>query len=302
MTVQTRIDHPSVLEKVSLFLPGGRERVSWGMWYEVINTLSSCGNIAKSILKGTDIFTNQVFAVKRRKNRHPHQTLLRRECQVYEILNGNKNFPRVHWYIELPEYHLMAMDFLGPSVDDLLHRRGRSLDAALISWVGGKVLEQLEHLHAQSLIHCHIKPRSLLFSVRDGQQQIYMVNFALARYYRDPATRQHYAFQSTNELVGSPSFASILAHYGYPCSRRDDLESLGYVLVYLCRGSLPWQSRSRKTPQDIVVEKLKITSRELCQGLPIGILEFVEYVRDLGFDTEPDYGWLRQRLCKIAET
>jgi casein kinase I homolog HRR25 len=128
--------------------------------------------------------------------------------------------------------------------------------------------------------------------------QVNVIDFGLAKKYRDPKSHMHIPYRENKNLTGTARYASINTHLGVEQSRRDDLESLGYVMMYFCRGSLPWQglkAATKKQKYDRIMEKKMTTSTEiLCRGFPNEFAIFLNYTRSLRFDDKPDYAYLRK--------
>lgn len=217
---------------------------------------------------------------------------LTREFQVYQSLREQTGFPRIYCFSEVAGYRVMVMELLGPSLEDLVVYHGRSLGLQTVSWVACTLLERIEELHEQSWIHGDIKPQNFLLDATGDQVDIVMIDLGLARRYRDPQTEEHYPARVTYTPLGTPRFASVARHCGDPCSRRDDMESLGYLLVYLCRGCLPWQgligSIDAKLEQ-ILVSKVRTSPQELCHGLSPEFLQYFKHISCLEFADKPDY-------------
>jgi hypothetical protein len=125
----------------------------------------------------------------------------------------------------------------------------------------------------------------------------------LARQFRNPATYLHAPYTTKHSFVGTLSFASVNGQQGHAQSRRDDLESLAYTIIFLARGDLPWTTDSIYNDREAVLrKKMSIVAEELCEGLPPPFSEFVSYVRSLGFDEKPDYKHLHTILLRCSET
>lgn len=128
--------------------------------------------------------------------------------------------------------------------------------------------------------------------------QVNVIDFGLAKKYRDAKTHLHIPYRENKNLTGTARYASINTHLGVEQSRRDDLESLGYVMMYFCRGSLPWQglkAATKKQKYDRIMEKKMTTSTEfLTRGFPNEFAIYLNYTRSLRFDDKPDYSYLRK--------
>jgi serine/threonine protein kinase len=121
---------------------------------------------------------------------------------------------------------------------------------------------------------------------------VHLIDFGLAKEFRDPDTNQHIPYTEAPGLTGTAVFASIHSHLGVELGRRDDLESLAYVLIYFLRGSLPWQGMQSRRRDLVVRSKQRTSIHDLCLGLPTELYTFLKYTRSLSFDDKPDYGYL----------
>ena len=135
---------------------------------------------------------------------------------------------------------------------------------------------------------------------------LYLIDFGLAKKYRSSKNLQHIQFKNNKKLTGTARYASINALRGVEQSRRDDLEAIGYVLMYFLRGSLPWQGLKVDKKEDRyrkIYEKKKITTpEELCLNYPVEFCQYITYCRNLAFEQEPDYNYLRGLFKKIMDT
>lgn len=135
-----------------------------------------------------------------------------------------------------------------------------------------------------------------------ADKKIYLIDFGLARRFRNPTTHLHIPLTRGHNLVGTIRYASINSQLGHELSRRDDLESLAYTLVYLVCGILPWQGipLSRNTNRRTAVLRRK---QELCEQscdvVPPALATFLHYTRSLAFTEKPDYDHLHALLQKL---
>lgn len=163
-----------------------------------------------------------------------------------------------------------------------------------------KQISRIEFIHSRDYIHRDIKPDNFLMGLGDRGNLVYIIDFGLAKRYRDPKSRQHIQYRTGKNLTGTARYASLNNHLGIEQSRRDDLESLGYVLMYFNRGSLPWQGLKANTKRQkyerISEKKISTTLEELCRGYPAEFIAYLTYCRELRFDEDPDYVYLRSLL------
>ncbi|CAD1472467.1 unnamed protein product, partial [Heterotrigona itama] len=154
-----------------------------------------------------------------------------------------------------------------------------------------------DYIHSRNFIHRDIKPDNFLMGLGKKGNLVYIIDFGLAKKYRDGRTHKHIPYRENKNLTGTARYASINTHLGIEQSRRDDLESLGYVLMYFNRGSLPWQglkaATKRQKYERISEKKMSTPVEELCKGYP-EFASYLRYCRGLRFEERPDYSYLRQ--------
>ncbi len=151
-------------------------------------------------------------------------------------------------------------------------------------------------MHGKGYIHRDIKPANFLIGRPPHEHTVYMVDFGLAKRYRETGSTKHIAYKEDGGMVGTLRFSSVNSQLGIEQSRRDDLESLGLMLVYLAKGSLPWQDLGHASEryQDILDKKVETPAAELCRGLEPEFATYVDYCRGLTFEADPDYAYMRQ--------
>eukprot|EP01105_Mastigella_eilhardi_P026645 TRINITY_DN779_c0_g3_i1.p1 TRINITY_DN779_c0_g3~~TRINITY_DN779_c0_g3_i1.p1 ORF type:complete len:349 (+),score=66.27 TRINITY_DN779_c0_g3_i1:331-1377(+) len=198
------------------------------------------------------------------------------------------------------DYNVMVMDILGPSLEDLFHMCGQHFSLKTVLMLADQCLRRLEYVHAKNFIHRDVKPDNFLMGVGNRSTQVYLIDFGLAKKYRDSTTHQHIPYRENKSLTGTARYASNNTHLGIEQSRRDDLESLGYILMYFCRGSLPWQGQKADNKhqkyEKIAEKKLSTTVEQLCKGYPSEFATFLTYCKSLHFEDKPDYEFLRKLL------
>lgn len=148
-------------------------------------------------------------------------------------------------------------------------------------------------MHSRNFIHRDLKPANIVMGTGRKAGVVYLIDFGLSKQFRDPKTHIHIPFSNADaahRLTGSAVFASIHSHFGQELGRRDDLESLAYILIYFLRGSLPWQNLNEE--DSLLKIKQQITAHELCHGFPVEFLNFLTYTCSLSFDDKPDYSYL----------
>ncbi|KAJ3694978.1 hypothetical protein LUZ60_000355 [Juncus effusus] len=249
------------------------------------------------IYLGTNIQTTEEVAIKLESVKTKHPQLLY-ESKIYRILQGGTGIPNVRWFGVEGDYNVLVMDLLGPSLEDLFNFCSRKLSLKTVLMLADQMINRVEFVHSKSFLHRDIKPDNFLMGLGRRANQVYVIDFGLAKKYRDTSTHQHIPYRENKNLTGTARYASVNTHLGIEQSRRDDLESLGYVLMYFLRGSLPWQglkAGTKKQKYEKISEKKVATSIEaLCRGYPTEFASYFHYCRSLRFDDKPDYSYLKR--------
>ncbi|CAI0419936.1 unnamed protein product [Linum tenue] len=254
------------------------------------------------IYLGTNVQTNEEVGIKLENVKTKHPQLLY-ESKLYKILQGGTGIPNVKWFGVEGEYNVLVMDLLGPSLEDLFNFCSRKLSLKTVLMLADQMINRVEFVHSKSFLHRDLKPDNFLMGLGRRANQVYIIDFGLAKKYRDTSTHQHIPYRENKNLTGTARYASMNTHLGIEQSRRDDLESLGYVLMYFLRGSLPWQglrAGTKKQKYEKISEKKVSTSievsfgRALCRGYPTEFASYFHYCRSLRFDDKPDYAYLKR--------
>lgn len=158
-------------------------------------------------------------------------------------------------------------------------------------------------MHSKNFLHRDIKPDNFLIGVGHRQHLIYIIDLGLAKRFRDPKTGDHIVYKDGKSLTGTARYASLNTHLGVEQSRRDDVESLGFMLMYFVRGSLPWQGMRGKTKQEkyaaIKDKKMNTSIQALCEGYPEEFAAYLDYCRQLKFTEKPDYASLKKLFKEL---
>ncbi|XP_020198582.1 casein kinase 1-like protein HD16 [Aegilops tauschii subsp. strangulata] len=215
------------------------------------------------------------------------------EWQVYDILGGIHGVPRVHYKGRQGDYFIMVMDMLGLSLWDACSNNSHTMSVEMVACIAIEAISILEKVHSKGYVHGDVKPENFLLGPpgTPEEKKLFLVDLGLATKWKDRSTGHHVEYDQRPDIFrGTVRYASVHAHLGRIGSRRDDLESLAYTLVFLLRGRLPWQGYQGENKGFLVCKKKMCTSPEsLCSFCPQPFKEFVEYVVNLKFDEEPNY-------------
>ena len=197
------------------------------------------------------------------------------------------------------------MELLGQSLEDLFQAQNKSFSIKTACMLGIQMVDRLEYLHSRKIIHRDIKPDNFCMGRGLKSHIVYILDFGLAKKYWSSSHKCHIPFITGKKLTGTARYASINALGGGEQSRKDDLESVGYIIMYFIKGSLPWQGLKVNRKEDrykkIWEKKRQTSSKELCNGFPKELENFIEYTRNLKFTEVPDYNYLRNLLKNVIK-
>ena len=264
---------------------------------------------------------NLPVSVKKEEKKPGKTPQLKTESKIYQTLlniqaddiSGIKpliqdevtGVPRFYGVGELSDCYYMIIDFLGPNLIELFNYCGcKKFTVSTVCLIALQVLNRIENIHKHHYLHRDIKPENFLIGIHEKSNVIYLIDFGLSKRYKNPKTHQHIPYREGRALTGTARYVSINTHMGIEQSRRDDLESIGYMLIYFLKGVLPWQGLKNGNEKytRIMEKKLQIPTEILCYGLPDEITYYLKYCKSLRFEDRPDYDYLRGLFIKLLGT
>ena len=265
---------------------------------------------------------NIEVAIKQEKKVNNKVPQLKMESKVYQKLlniqlgqdiSGLKvlgqeivlGVPKFYGMGELSETYYLITEFLGPNLANLFNFCGtKKFTISTVCLIAFQILNRIEYIHKNHYLHRDIKPENFCIGNEEKTNVIYLIDYGLSKRYKNSKNHQHIPYREGRSLVGTARYVSINTHLGIEPSRRDDIESIGYVLIYFLKGSLPWQGMKAggQKYQRIMEKKLQIPTEVLCYGLPDEIVYYLNYTKSLRFEERPDYDYLRNLFVRLLGT
>lgn len=280
---------------------------------ELIGTDINRYTITKYINSGSfgDVFeakhkkTGELVALKipiHNEERDGLQSLLE-EAKVYKHISDRENGIAEMKVIKYNDRKIIVMDLLGASLEELLNKHKKFNMKTIIS-LAISMISVIKHVHSKGFIHRDIKPDNFTLGYTDPTK-LYCIDFGLSKKYIK-RNGDHIPFCENKKFCGTARYSSISSHKGREQSRKDDLESIGYLLVYLYKEKLPWQgikNKDKNKRYELIGQKKDKTSVEdLCSGMPKEFTIFLKYVKNLDFDEKPHYSALKKMFYKLYKS
>ncbi|CAK91525.1 unnamed protein product (macronuclear) [Paramecium tetraurelia] len=277
--------------------------------YQIVKKLSS-GSFGVVFL-GNDLLTKQEVAIKVEKEENEEVRSLEREVQILKKLDGAEGFPKYFWSGEDQGYNILVIQLLGK---DLAYhfKQLKKFSLKTVLTLGIQAVQILERSHQKGVIHRDLKPENMILGVGREISKLYLIDFGISKIYRD-ANGKHISFKEQKSFLGTTRYASIAAHLGHELGRKDDLESLMYILLYFLRGyqviqqsrQLPWQNMVNVTDDERTkkVGEMKLSlEHELFKDQTGELQRVYDYIRRLQFKQEPNYKMILQELKRAADS
>lgn len=235
-----------------------------------------------------------------------------------------KNIPKVYKYSKKGSKNILIMELLGHSIEKLFSLCNYKFSFTSSLLIIEQMLDIIKSIHSNDIIHRDIRPEHFIYdkasssdiikpALDDGLpvdinplSKMYLIDFGVSKYFIDQETHKHIAFKNKKDFQGSAMYSSVWSHLGAEKSRRDDLDSIAFIMIYLLKGELPWQKVKAKTKKEIkntITElKVSISPMELCKGIPFEeCVRLIHYIRGLQFEEVPKYDYMRQLIAKAIE-
>ena len=269
----------------------------FGSLYKCIET--SSGNDQLAVKLETISTTNDTSSKK---------TSLYLELKVLKYLQGGIGVPRFISYGSSSEYNYLIMELLSDNLNDIFHTHNEHCSLENIINISIQMLDRIEFLHSKGFIHRDIKPENFaLGNKKSNRNIVYLIDYGLTKPFINKNTKMHIPYSEGKKFVGTLRYASPNSHFGIALSRRGDLISFTYCVMYFINGSLPWEKiKKRKdddTYADILTYKLGITSDNAYnkENIHPNLIKIVTYVMGLKFEEMPNYNYIRKLIIEIND-
>ena len=273
--------------------------------YKILTDQLLGGGSFGHVYKCLNTKTNKEYSIKVESNDSTNP-LLSHEYKILKLLEGNEGIPNPYLFKNIGGESVLIIDLLGPNLEDILQdtkTKKFTLKTCLMTL--RQVIERLKIIHKEGIIHRDLKPENLLVTknIRDGL--IYLIDFGLSKRYKDIKTDMHIPFKNDRPIAGTIRYISINTHKGFEQSRRDDIESACYIILYFLMGKLNWDGLKCKTKEEkiqkIMEKKEEFKNNKGYKNLPQSISYIFQYVYNLNFEEKPNYEYMFGVINKDLE-
>ena len=276
----------------------------------VQDVLGDIYSLEKQVGSGT--FGDVYDAIYKPENKHvalkvetkgKKSSMLESEYNIYKKLVKNgvtSGIPAIYEFTTTPKYNILSMELLSKSLDAIFIEYNKQFAINTVITLGYNMVDLLQKIHNAGFIHRDIKPNN--FMIGQKGTDLYIMDFGLSKCYLQD--NGHIPLKTDRSLVGTARYASQNVHLGLEPSRRDDLESIAYMLIYFCRGTLPWQGLKKRKGEDHIetIGNVKIATsvEKLCKHTPDCLKKFLVYTKSLAYDQTPDYEFMKNIFTEYS--
>ena len=219
------------------------------------------------------------------------------ESKIMQLMKNCTGFPTCYDFILTEQDKILIMDLLGPNLDTIMNKlpnknslKRFSFKSSLMIMI--QCLERLKSLHEKGIIHRDIKPENFVIGPKNKERIIYLIDFGLSK--KISKEKIIPTIKADRNIIGTMRYISMNTHQGYEQGKRDDLESLFYIIIYFIKGELPWQniktkSKAEKYSKIFEIKKKVTENGDLVEGLPLEMAKILEYILGLNFFEKPNY-------------
>jgi serine/threonine protein kinase len=267
-----------------------------GKKYKIIEEIGE-GSFGK-LFKAVNIFSDEYVAIKIEKKLN--KSILKLETNIYTKLKNIKGVPQLRYFGIEENFNYMVIDLLSESLEDLVKKNGK-LDLEYVLSLAIEGITVLENIHNKCIIHRDIKPDNLMLGFKQYRNKIHLIDFGLSRYYINE-NGSHKEISYNKKLIGTAKYASLNVLEGIEASRRDDLLSFGYVLIYCLKGSLPWENieGEKEIKYEKIKESKKMNINDLCKDLPYEFLSYMDYCNKIKYEETPNYSYIKTIFTNLS--
>ena len=264
--------------------------------YKILTDKCLGGGSFGHVYKCLDIKTKKEYSIKVESNNNTNPQLLH-EYKILQLLEGNEGIPKTYLFKNIGGESILIMDLLGANLEDILQDtkiKKFSLKTCLMTLK--QIIERLKIIHKEGIIHRDLKPENLLVTknIRDGL--IYLIDYGLSKKYKDVKNDIHIPFRNDRPLTGTLRYISINTHKGFEQSRRDDIESACYIIIYFLNGKLNWDGIKCKTKEEkiqkIMEKKEEFKNNKEYKNLHPSFSQIMQYIYNLNFEEKPNYEYI----------